>query len=110
MVGRQPLLASAGQGTAGDEAMDMEMGPSLLVPGVQHHSNAKSAAQVIAAKLQQGLDLMTQWCAACKVAIWCYCLMPNHVHLIAVPDREPGQCNQRPAGSMSSAFSTHRTR
>ena len=32
------------------------------------------------------LDLMAQWCAACKVEIWCYCLMPNHIHLLAVPD------------------------
>jgi putative transposase len=34
------------------------------------------------------LDLMSQWCAEEGVEIWAYCLMPNHVHLIAVPERE----------------------
>lgn len=28
---------------------------------------------------------MSQWCSRWKVEIWAYCLMPNHVHLIAVP-------------------------
>ena len=28
---------------------------------------------------------MTQFCRAEQVAIWAYCLMPNHVHLIVVP-------------------------
>ena len=34
------------------------------------------------------LELMAQWCRRCGVAIWAYCLMPNHVHLIAVPKSE----------------------
>lgn len=34
------------------------------------------------------MDLMGEWCARHGVAIWAYCLMPNHVHLIAVPSRE----------------------
>lgn len=34
--------------------------------------------------------LMAEWCASCGVAIWAYCLMPNHVHLIAVPESEDG--------------------
>jgi len=29
---------------------------------------------------------MTELCAKWGVEIWAYCLMPNHVHLIAVPD------------------------
>ena len=28
---------------------------------------------------------MGQWCTVHQVEIWAYCLMPNHVHLIAVP-------------------------
>ena len=28
---------------------------------------------------------MAQFCRAEQVAIWAYCLMPNHVHLIVVP-------------------------
>ena len=35
--------------------------------------------------------LMAEWCRRCGVEIWAYCLMPNHVHLIAVPNSEDGQ-------------------
>jgi len=31
---------------------------------------------------------MAQWCAERGVAIWGYCLMPSHVHLIAVPQSQ----------------------
>jgi len=33
------------------------------------------------------LSLMCQWCLSSGVEIWAYCLMPNHVHLIAVPEK-----------------------
>jgi putative transposase len=36
------------------------------------------------------IDLMAEWCGKCGVEIWAYCLMPNHVHLIAVPESEDG--------------------
>lgn len=35
-------------------------------------------------------DLMSQWCQANNVDIWGYCLMPNHVHLIAIPAAKDG--------------------
>jgi len=31
------------------------------------------------------IELMTQWCHKYQIEIWAWCLMPNHVHLIAVP-------------------------
>jgi putative transposase len=34
------------------------------------------------------LALMGEWCAKQGVEIWSYCLMSNHIHLIAVPERE----------------------
>ena len=34
---------------------------------------------------QHYLERMTQFCRAEQVATWAYCLMPNHVHLIVVP-------------------------
>jgi putative transposase len=34
------------------------------------------------------IQLMSEWCSICGVAIWAYCLMPNHVHFIAVPQTE----------------------
>jgi putative transposase len=36
------------------------------------------------------LELMAEWCREEGVEIWSYCLMPNHVHLIAVPKTEDG--------------------
>jgi putative transposase len=32
--------------------------------------------------------LLSEWCGRCGVEVWAYCLMPNHVHLIAVPASE----------------------
>jgi len=36
------------------------------------------------------LELMAERCRERGVEIWSYCLMPNHVHLIAVPSTEDG--------------------
>jgi len=33
---------------------------------------------------------MAAWCKQERVEVWAYCLLPNHVHLIAVPDGEQG--------------------
>ena len=38
------------------------------------------------------LALMTEWCGRRGNRIWAYCLMPNHVHLIVVPETEDGLC------------------
>ena len=34
--------------------------------------------------------LLSEGCAAAGVAVWGYCLMPNHVHLILVPSSADG--------------------
>jgi len=36
------------------------------------------------------IQLMAEWCDKCGVTIWAYCLMRNHVHLVAVPESEGG--------------------
>ena len=36
------------------------------------------------------IALLAHWCRKCGVEIWAYCLMPNHVHLIAVPETDDG--------------------
>ena len=33
---------------------------------------------------------MAEWCDRYRVQVWAYCLMPNHVHLIAVPASSDG--------------------
>jgi len=35
-------------------------------------------------------DLLAAHCAAADVAVWAWCLMPNHVHLILVPSDRDG--------------------
>lgn len=36
------------------------------------------------------IALLSEWCRKCSVEIWAYCLMPNHVHLVAVPETDDG--------------------
>lgn len=33
-------------------------------------------------------SLMAEWCEKHSVGVWAYCLMPNHVHIVAVPSSE----------------------
>jgi putative transposase len=42
------------------------------------------------ADYREYLYLMAEWCNRCKVQVWSYCLMTNHVHLIVVPESEDG--------------------
>ena len=48
---------------------------------------------------------MAQWCGRWEVDIWAYCLMPNHVHLIAVPQSEEGLC--RAIGETHRRYTRH---
>src|ERR1700704_2438685 len=36
------------------------------------------------------MALIAEWCHRYRVEVWAYCLMPNHVHLIAVPTTPGG--------------------
>ena len=36
------------------------------------------------------LKIMSEWTERCRLAVWSYCLMPNHVHLIIVPETAEG--------------------
>jgi len=66
----------------------------VVVPGYPHHitqrGNRRQPTFLRAEDYQVYLDLMAEWCAELEVQIWAYCLMPNHVHLIAVPACEDG--------------------
>jgi putative transposase len=66
----------------------------VVVPGWPHHftqrGNRRQATFFCADDYVAYRDLMADWCQRCGVAIWAYCLMPNHVHLIAVPETEAG--------------------
>ena len=53
----QPARPVGAQGAVGDEAVDMDVLPEVLPPGVEHHGDAELATEPsgIAAELEQGL-------------------------------------------------------
>ena len=66
----------------------------VVAPGIPHHitqrGNRRMEVFFQEADYREYLSLMAEWCNRCKVKIWSYCLMPNHVHLIAVPESADG--------------------
>ena len=61
----------------------------IVLPGIPHHvtqrGNRRQATFFTDTDFQVYLELMAEWCGRKNVEIWAYCLMPNHVHLIATP-------------------------
>lgn len=61
----------------------------VVVPGIPHHvtqrGNRRQETFFCNEDYQAYIEIMAKWCSRCKVDIWAYCLMPNHVHMIAVP-------------------------
>jgi putative transposase len=66
----------------------------VVVPGYPHHitqrGNRREPTFFCDGDYATYIDLMAHWCAEWKVEVWAYCLMPNHVHLIVVPESEEG--------------------
>ena len=66
----------------------------VIAPGLPHHvtqrGNRRQATFFCDEDFQIYIDLMAHWCAKYHVDIWAWCLMPNHVHLIAVPTDDAG--------------------
>jgi putative transposase len=66
----------------------------IVIPGIPHHvtqrGNGRAQTFFCDADYRTYLDLLTVHCADSGVAIWAWALMPNHVHLILVPDQEDG--------------------
>lgn len=64
----------------------------IVAPDIPHHitqrGNQKQKTFFCYEDYQLYLDLLAQWCRHFQVEIWAYCLMPNHVHLIAVPSTQ----------------------
>ncbi|NQU60524.1 MAG: transposase [Rhodospirillales bacterium] len=61
----------------------------VVVPGVPHHvtqrGNRRQQTFFSDEDYRAYKGLMAEWCGRSGVEIWAYCLMPNHVHLICVP-------------------------
>jgi putative transposase len=66
----------------------------VVIPGSPHHVTQRGShrQRVFFGEIDyvSYLRIARAECAAADVAIWAYCLMPNHVHLIAIPADETG--------------------
>jgi len=66
----------------------------VVIPGMPHHvtqrGNRRQQTFFRDEDYAAYLELMADACREEGVTIWAYCLMPNHVHLIAVPASEEG--------------------
>ena len=62
----------------------------FVLPGVPHHvtqrGNGRQQTFFSGADYAAYRDLLAKHCKAHDVAVWSWVLMPNHVHLILVPD------------------------
>ena len=66
----------------------------VVVPGYPHHitqrGNRRLPTFFSDADYEAYLAFLAEQCAAHDVRIWAWCLMPNHVHLVAVPKTAEG--------------------
>jgi len=66
----------------------------VVAPGFPHHitqrGNRRQETFFCEDDYRSYVHLMSEWCHRCKVEVWAYCLMPNHIHMIAVPELEDG--------------------
>lgn len=64
----------------------------VVVPGIPHHVTQRGVRRMETFFDEEDykiyLSLMGEWCRQSGIEIWAYCLMPNHIHLVAVPERE----------------------
>ena len=62
----------------------------VVAPGMPHHitqrGNRRLQTFFSDNDYRTYIDLMKEWCDTRGVEIWAYCLMPNHVHMIAIPE------------------------
>jgi len=78
---------------------------SAIAPRIPHHvtqrGNRRQQTFFNDEDYYSYLELMSEWCAKYHVETWAYCLMPNHIHLIAVPETKDslnlaiGEANRR---------------
>ena len=66
----------------------------FVVPGLPHHvtqrGNRRERVFFSDADYELYCDLLREACGRETVAVWSYCLMPNHVHLILAPATPEG--------------------
>lgn len=61
----------------------------MVIPGIPHHvtqrGNRRERTFFADGDYALYLDLLAEGAQRAGVEVWSYCLMPNHVHVIAVP-------------------------
>lgn len=66
----------------------------VVVPGVPHHVTQRGNRGLETFFEEEDyrayVELLAEHCGKAGVAVWGYCLMPNHVHLIMVPEDADG--------------------
>jgi putative transposase len=66
----------------------------LVIPGIPHHvtqrGNRRQPTFFSDDDYRLYLRLLGRWSRQAGTAVWAWCLMPNHVHLILVPSHEDG--------------------
>jgi putative transposase len=89
--------------------------PRVFAPQVLYHVIARGNQRHItfraASDYQAYLERLARYLQQCRVRLWAYCLMPNHVHLLAETADEPlSAFMQRLQQSYTQYFNrTHRT-
>lgn len=66
----------------------------VVVPGIPHHVTQRGNRRQLVFFSDEDHQfyrrLLHEHCERCAVQVWAYCLMPNHVHVVMVPQRADG--------------------
>ena len=80
-----------------------------VFPGYPHHitqrGNRRQQTFFCEKDYQTYIELMSEWTQCNGVEIWGYCLMPNHVHLIAVPSAK--DCLRKAIGEVHRRYTRY---
>ena len=62
----------------------------VVIPGIPHHitqrGNRRQKVFFCDEDYETYIKLVSHFCVQDNVEVWAYCLMPNHVHLVLVPN------------------------
>ena len=63
----------------------------VVIPGIPHHitqrGNRKQKVFFYDEDYRLYIQLISRFCVSAQIEVWAYCLMPNHVHLVVVPNK-----------------------
>lgn len=86
----------------------------IVVPGIPHHVTQRGVRGMRVffsdADYRAYLRILGRMARRHRLAVWAYCLMPNHVHLLVVPSDESGLARPLGEGHRRYALQTNRRR